>query len=535
MISSELPWEEVFEDEDFVYAFMHENMSGYLQNARWFGAKDSHVKDYRVEWLLPVQGDDHMAYLLIVEVVFATAFTQNYLVPLLFIPDGTAQNGFIAAVSINGQPGAIVDGIYVESFRNNIFKHIVNQRTFNVPGGKLFFEKGSKLPRKILDKPLESKLLNAEQSNTTVVFNDRYYLKIYRKLFRDANPDYELSNFLSERTDFKNSPGFSGGISWKRAGLYEVTLGLMQEKIDNEGEAWQFVLNNVEEYFKRFIKSGMTLDDLPKVDLYKPISFKRLPEIYQNLIGKDVLRMYQRLARRTAEMHVALYSDRNDRLFSPEVFRSDYRVWLLNRLLYMLDNRMNSLEQNLDKLPPRAFELALEFLQSKDRVVNRILNFDDQKLNSGRIRIHGDYHLGQILISNKDFFILDFEGEPESTIRDRKVKQPPLKDLAGLFRSFHYAIFATVFNQGKQLGKEEAFLTEAGGRYYRAVVAISLYYYCQTAFDQGLNIGYAKEIDFLLRYHIFEKAIYELGYELHSRPDWVIIPLKGIMQILNNE
>ncbi|MCA1763940.1 MAG: hypothetical protein LC664_13245 [Flavobacteriales bacterium] len=109
-----------------------------------------------------------------------------------------------------------------------------------------------------------------------------------------------------------------------------------------------------------------------------------------------------------------------------------------------------------------------------------------------------------------------------------------MKDLAGLFRSYHYAVFATVFQQNHtQLPLD--LLTEAGGRYYRLMVGLSLYYYTKTAMDGGLNIGYASEIDFLLRYHIFEKAIYELGYELHARPDWVLIPLKGIMQILNND
>ena len=114
------------------------------------------------------------------------------------------------------------------------------------------------------------------------------------------------------------------------------------------------------------------------------------------------------------------------------------------------------------------------------------------------------------------------------------MKQPPVKDLAGLCRSYHYAVFATVFNAlPKKMDRETA--TELGGRLYRIITGLSLERYTETAMEGGLNIGYAKEIDFLLRYHIFEKAIYEIGYELNSRPDWVIIPLKGIIQILNND
>jgi maltose alpha-D-glucosyltransferase/alpha-amylase len=151
-----------------------------------------------------------------------------------------------------------------------------------------------------------------------------------------------------------------------------------------------------------------------------------------------------------------------------------------------------------------------------------------------RIRIHGDYHLGQVLVSNGDFFILDFEGEPESTIRDRKVKQPPIKDVAGLFRSFHYSLYATVFNH-PEIGLPQELLFEIAGRLYRAITSVFLHYYTWQAFENNLDIGYRPEVDFLLRYHVFEKAIYELGYELNSRPEWVVIPLKGIMQIINND
>jgi maltose alpha-D-glucosyltransferase/alpha-amylase len=319
-----------------------------------------------------------------------------------------------------------------------------------------------------------------------------------------------------------------------RADYYTVSLGLMQEKVENHGEAWGDTLKEIEGYFGRIEERGLTPNELPKVELYKPLSLENVPTILAELVGANMLEKTKKLAIRTAELHLALASDRTDRAFSPDAFTGDYTVWLLNRVMYMYDRRFHLLEQNLNKLKGEAREYANYFVESKDRIKDRLLNFNEQQLNSCRIRIHGDYHLGQVLLTDDDFCILDFEGEPESTIRDRKVKQPPIKDLAGLFRSYHYAVFATVFQHNKSKLSPNI-LTEAGGRYYRLIVAVSLHYYCKTAIDGGLNLGYPKEIDFLLRYHLFEKAIYELGYELHARPDWVVIPLKGIMQILNNE
>ncbi|MEM1003215.1 MAG: trehalose synthase, partial [Bacteroidota bacterium] len=140
----------------------------------------------------------------------------------------------------------------------------------------------------------------------------------------------------------------------------------------------------------------------------------------------------------------------------------------------------------------------------------------------------------QILVKDDDFYILDFEGEPESTIRDRKVKQPPLKDVAGLFRSFHYAIYSTIFNNLDNYNKELNDLFEAGEILYQYFIGLFLGAYVVEIQDANINIGYEQERIFLLKYSLLEKAVYELGYELNSRPRWAVIPLKGISNIIND-
>ena len=148
--------------------------------------------------------------------------------------------------------------------------------------------------------------------------------------------------------------------------------------------------------------------------------------------------------------------------------------------------------------------------------------------------MQGDYHLGQVLVQNDDFYILDFEGEPESTIRDRKVIQPPLKDVAGLFRSFHYAIYATIFNNLKNYKHTQYQLFDAGEVLYRYLKNVFLGTYVTEIQNANINIGYNQERIFLLKYSMLEKAVYELGYELNSRPRWAVIPLKGISNIINH-
>jgi len=172
-------------------------------------------------------------------------------------------------------------------------------------------------------------------------------------------------------------------------------------------------------------------------------------------------------------------------------------------------------------------------LTQKKEIRKRFLNFNWTKLKSERIRIHGDYHLGQVLVKDEDFYILDFEGEPESTIRDRKVKQPPLKDVAGMFRSFHYAVYSAIITNSETLNYQTEHLYEAAEKLYSYLVGVFFQAYLNQVYSKGnLSLGYTREREFLLRYHLLEKAVYELGYELNSRPRWAIIPLKGIKSLL---
>jgi len=535
-LTIEQSWKEIFA-EDRASAEFEKILPDYLHRMRWFGAKTGNIKHYTVQRVLSYQmATGGQAYILFVEIVFQTSNTESYLLPVVCVDEVEEGTDTIAKVvdQTGAEKGFLIDALHDVEFRNDLFFNILSEKQLKLSLGEFRFSCGQVLNASFDKETLKSEILKLEQSNSTIVYNGEYFLKIYRKLFRDNNPDLELTHFLSDKGGFTHSPKFAGGIEWVREGYYKVSIGLMQERVENQGEAWNYALREMEGFFKRYADSGLSLTDFPKVDLYKPLHVADLRKSVQELIGTEFLDRIQKLAVRTAEMHIALFSDKTDRYFTPESFGGDYTVWLLNRLMYMLDGRFNLLEQKVDQLKGTAREYAEYVLKNKEEIKNHILKFDELNLNSSRIRIHGDYHLGQILITGDDFCILDFEGEPESTIRDRKVKQPPVKDLAGLCRSYHYAVFSTVFNAlPDNLDRETA--TELGGRLYRIIAGLSLEQYVETAMDNGLNIGYSKEIDFLLRYHIFEKAIYEIGYELNSRPDWVIIPLKGIIQILKND
>jgi len=520
-------WKNVFEDEEFVKVFSSDILENYIINKRWYGGKASALKYIEVVDSFKIVSKKNTYYGVLLEVNFKEAFYQHYFMPLAFMSEEELDtNTIIAPVIMNGHAGFLVDALHQEDFRKLLFDNIVNSS--NKTDSKVKLHKGEKLVEK---EYKSSKFMGVEQSNTSIIYNNTLVLKIFRRIYISTNPDYEISRFLTERMDFKSSPAYMGSIS---VALSEgsITLGLMQELVPNQGDGWQFMLGEVDKIFDNLKNKKIKISKLPDIELFQRLKINDVPQEIIDWAGLNIFLRIQTLARRTAEMHIALGSDIHETAFTPTTYNGDYTVWLKNRLTYQFQNRLNILENNLHKLDGLALELANQFLDHKKEIRKVFLDFDWTKMKSERIRIHGDYHLGQVLVNGDDFYILDFEGEPESTIRDRKVKQPPMKDVAGMFRSFHYSIYATIFNNKDKYPYEQEDLFKAGEILFKYFVGVYIKTYSDVSQAGNLNIGYRKEIDFLLKYCLLEKAIYELGYELNSRPRWAVIPLTGIASIM---
>ncbi|WP_323789727.1 maltokinase N-terminal cap-like domain-containing protein [Psychroserpens sp.] len=523
-------WEELLENKDFVKIFLSDILEDYIKKQRWYGGKASKLKYIELAEYFRIQQKEEVYYGLILEVNFDEAFYQHYFLPIAFVSDENfAKENRILPISIQNQKGFIIDAINLEAFRKVVFERILNALPKDKT--KVRYQKSDIFK----DCQYESsRFMGLEQSNTSIVYNEKFVLKFFRRIYADRNPDYEMSRFLSDKKDFKNTPAYLGSVQIKDSDGLNITIGLMQEMVQNQGDAWDYMLKELHKVFSNLEYKNINIKKLPKTEDYGRLHIPDVPPQIIDWAGLNLFLKIQTLAKRTAEMHIALGSEFEDTSFTPTHFNGDYTVWLKNRLLYQFQNRLNAIENNLHKLDGLALELANEFLERKNEIRKKFVNFDWTKLKGERIRVHGDYHLGQVLVKDDDFYILDFEGEPESTIRDRKVKQPPLKDVAGMFRSFHYAIYATIFNNIELYKHDQAELFEAGEVLYQYLKGVFLGTYIVEIQNANINIGYHQERIFLLKYSLLEKAVYELGYELNSRPRWAVIPLKGISNIINN-
>ena len=491
-------WDVLLENENFVKVFLSDVLENYIIKQRWYGGKASKLKYIELSEYFKIQQKGEVYFGLILEVNFVEAFYQHYFLP-------------------------------IEAFRKLVFERIATATPKDTT--KVQYHK-SHLFNNVTYK--SSRFMGLEQSNTSLVYNDKYVLKFFRRIFADKNPDYEMSRFLSEKKEFKNTPSYLGSINLVDSENVNITIGLMQEMIPNEGDAWDYTLVQFHKVFSNLEYKKIEVNSLPNTKLFERLDIQDIPPQIIDWVGLNLFLQVQTLAKRTAEMHICLGSEFEETAFTPAHYNGDYTVWLKNKVLYQFQNRLNTVENNLHKLDGLALDLANHFLDKKNIIRKRFVDFDWTKLKGERIRIHGDYHLGQVLVKDNDFYILDFEGEPESTIRDRKVKQPPLKDVAGLFRSFHYAIYANIFNNQENYPYSQDDLFVAGELLYRYITSLFLGTYVTETQNANLNLGYNQERIFILKYCLLEKAVYELGYELNSRPQWAVIPLKGISNIINH-
>jgi maltose alpha-D-glucosyltransferase / alpha-amylase len=372
--------------------------------------------------------------------------------------------------------------------------------------------------------------------NTSIRFGDRLVLKLIRKLEPGINPDLEIGRFLSEQTDFRHVPRVAGALEIRERRSEPMTFGVLREFVPNEGDAWNYTLDALGRYFDRVLavwgqadRAAVPLSGEPLIDLAK----RRIPADDFERIG-TYLPTVQLLGERTAELHLALGSGR-DKDFQPEPFSELYQRSLYDSMRSLTKKNFRLLRQRLGDLPPSVRETAEGALAAEDRVVERLRGLTSRKLAAERIRVHGDYHLGNVLYTGRDFMILNFEGESSRSLSERRLKRSPFRDVACMVRSFQYAAYVKLFEEAAAgiASPELLPALESWAAYWeRWVSAAFLQAYLRRARGASFLPPAKEEKAILLDSYLLERAVYELGSELQNRLEWVRIPLQGIRQVL---
>jgi maltose alpha-D-glucosyltransferase/alpha-amylase len=386
--------------------------------------------------------------------------------------------------------------------------------------------------RGAVDGGLEPSIIKREQSNTSVVYGDRMILKLYRRVTEGLNPELEIGRFLTEKAAFAHTPPLAGSIEMRKGRGEPATIGILQGLVANECDGWRYTLDSLGHCFDEIFtrqpdKKEAALPAEPLVNL----SEREIPALARELIG-SYLPSAQLLGQRTGELHMALASEAKNSAFAPEPFTALYRRSLYQGMRTLADQSLTLLGKRLKGLPEEIRADAEKVLKLERAILDRFREIIEAKITALRIRCHGDYHLGQVLFTGKDFIIIDFEGEPARPVTERRLKRSPIRDVAGMLRSFNYAAAAKLKDDSMRV--EEMAQMKPWAKFWDLWVSVNYLKGYFTATRQSAIMPKSlAEIALMLDLYLLEKAVYELGYELNNRPDWVSVPIEGILELVN--
>ena len=529
-----------FLDPKVLEVFAEKVLPTYLPRTRWYGGKARTVQSLEVADKATLPHPDMDIILLLVQVNYENGLPDIYQLPVIHYTGDESESlrekysaAAICNLKIGAEQGILFDAFYSPELQQYLLRQMANRKTVSLPSSDIRFYSEKGLKKYLRDNPtVRPKILGVEQSNTSVVYDNDYFLKMYRKLDRSINPDMEISRFLSEETKFDNVPRFVGAVEWRYGGDTMV-LGMLQELVANHGDAWKYMLQSVHNYNEQLLSLPKEELELPAAaaDLFDMRDFESLPEQVQERLTSTAAERISQLGVRTGEMHIALASRPDLKDFKPENFSLHYQRSLFSSLQSLVRVAYDSLSRQKNKLP-KSVKTEAEQLYSRTEVLKVLKRIYQKKFDIVKIRNHGDYHLGQVLFTGKDLVILDFEGEPSRTFSERRLKRSGLRDVAGMLRSFHYAAYAGLLLKEQFSDEDITRLMPWAEEWYHLMGGIFLKAYLKTVRNTAFVPDQKQDLRILLETYLLEKAIYELNYELNNRPDWTLIPLRGISSIM---
>lgn len=575
-----------------------ENMS----SRRWFGAKARTVRGVSILDVAPLRTgvveEELSAAIALVRVEYTEGEPELYALPLALAERARAERvaggAVIAEVRAGDRRGGgdetrlLYDAMLDPDCCAALLEMMARRRRVRSERGELVGTAAAALRREALvgagvgrgngagppngdGRHMEITPGDADQSNSSVVFGSRHIMKVYRRIEAGPNPDLEIGRFLTERARFEHTPRVEGAIEYVRRGEEPASLAVVQEFVPNQGDAWRHALDQLGQYYERALAAaeppGATLlegtDPGPRglLRLAEHEGAAATAEFWAAAaeVTGPALHEAGLLGQRTAEMHLALggvSAAADDPAFAPEPFTPLYQ-----RSIYQ--SIRNSVRRSLQLLRRRAADFPaslrreLESLTAREAdLMARAQALTARPIRTMRIRVHGDYHLGQVLWTGKDFVIIDFEGEPARPLGERRLKRSCLSDVAGMLRSYQYAAYSGLVQQGQRgvIGIDTGALRAAeppARVWYSLMGAAFLRSYLETMVrggggpadgeangrrggGAGLLPADSADTALLLEVFMLEKALYEIGYELNSRPEWAWIPLRGLTQLLES-
>jgi maltose alpha-D-glucosyltransferase/alpha-amylase len=531
-IVMETNWQSTLEGSTFDTLAAHA-LPDFLYKQRWFGGKSRKIgKVSLVDWAELPKTD---TVLTLLSLQFDEGGSDNYFLAMgkaFGAQAETLQKEFphsvIANIATGKNDGILYDAIFSDVTCAALLSSIETDAVIKTKHGEIRGLRSSAygLARGPAEVPLKPKRGTAEQSNSSIIFGERLIMKLFRRQEAGQNPDCEIGRYLTEQTQFNRIPPFAGSIEYSQTGQEPATLAMLQGLVANEGDGWRWMLEELERFYENCSRTPR--EEAPLASK----SFIELADAEEDTLARSHLGICldaaAKLGRRTAEMHAALALGKGNVDFEPEPFDRTSVSALAKHMEENAAHVFERLKQSIPRFTDDSTEAAAGLLTRRTQALAHFRGLKDLPVNLERIRIHGDYHLGQVLAVKNDFVILDFEGEPSRPLAERRAKHCALKDVAGMLRSFSYAAQVSLANYVARRPESLQSLTGWSHFWERWVAASFLRAYRTETTGASFVPSDPLAFKSLLEAYLLDKAFYELNYEMENRPTWVRIPLAGI-------
>jgi maltose alpha-D-glucosyltransferase / alpha-amylase len=522
-------------------ALEREALPAFVGRQRWFSAKARTIAQVRVAahgpvpHVGPAASDGVGRWLVFADLVYTDGPGDRYVLPLVDVP-GAAGADLLerapgAAIAWVDAAGArlLADGMLDDEMCRALLAVIRASGHLPLTTGTLVgtHTDGPSLEETRSIAALRVRRTGAEQSNSSVIFGTTSIFKLFRRIEPGPHPEIEVGRHLM-RAGFGAAPAVHGTLEFAEAGGDTAAVGVLHALVPNEGDGWAHALREGEAYYAR-------LEAHPAFQAADAAAAVGIGAVSTDLAA-ELAGSYRdaaaTLGRQTAELHKALATALDDPAFACEPLEIADAQRVAESTRVRARRALAQLAERLNALPPTAAPRAQALIGAQPGLFDRLDALESVRIDAARTRVHQDFHLGQTLWTGRDYVILDFEGEPLRPLAERRVKRSPLTDVAGMLRSYSYAAWSGLFAWCRARGRDpqrEAFWAAA---WEGAVASTFLDAYRAATAGASFVPADSAQFETWLRALMLEKAVYELEYELNNRPDWILVPVEGLLRLL---
>lgn len=515
----------------------------YLLKTPWFEGKDKIFHSVIISNYANMPLQEHGVMFLLFDVIYESSLPETYQLPVIFLKDPIATTysenfltGVICKMNIDGNEGLLCDALYTSVLQQEIMNKMANSQIIPAPGSEIRFTANQDVKKYFNEhSEIRSRVLPVDDNNTSIGYDNYFFLKMYRHVDLGVNPDVEITRFLTEQVKFSQVPSLFGTIEWKYS-KESIVLGMMQTLVEYHGNGRTYMLERLNNYHDRIVARETHPALEMKGTLINPVAYEDFPEDLKEFIGGTVSEGMRLIGVRTGEMHIALASRMDIKQFAPEEFSLHYQRSLFAGLQSLVRAAFNNHKTNLEKLAPSVRKEVEDILARKDQVLKTLKKIYTKKLDVLKIRIHGNYDLKQVVFTGKDLALLDFHGDRTRTYSERRLKRSPLRDIAGMIRSIHYVAHeGLLLKHGSRPEEEQELhkLEPFAALWIHYVSGLFMKSYLDTVKDSAFIPKEKADLKVMLDTYLLEKAVFSLNHELKKRPQWAIVPariVKGLIR-----